>query len=100
MKRILLACILLISSCQTNTAPDKQHSKLRINIGADPQTLDPRKARDLTSITLMHMFFEGLTRVSKTGEIELALADSVEVSDDGLQYLFNLRKSFWSNGDP
>lgn len=100
MKRLLFACILLMTSCQTSKAPEKHHSKLRINIGADPQTLDPRKARDLTSITLMHMFFEGLTRVSKTGEIELALADSVEVSDDGLQYRFHLRKSFWSNGDP
>ena len=99
MKRILLAFILLLGGCQTHDFL-KHQSKLRINIGTDPLTLDPRKARDLTSITLMHMFFEGLTRVCKTGDVKLALAESVEVSNDGLQYRFTLRKTFWSNGDP
>jgi oligopeptide transport system substrate-binding protein len=98
MKRVLLSFILLLASCQTQDAPQAP-PKLRINIGVDPQTLDPRKARELTSVTLMHMFFEGLTRISKTGDVELALAESVEVSDDGLQYRFHLRKTFWSNGD-
>jgi oligopeptide transport system substrate-binding protein len=49
---------------------------------------------------MIHMLFEGLTRVSKSGEIEMALARDVEVSDDGTQYLFHLRKSLWSNGEP
>lgn len=97
MLRCLFA-ILLLTSCQTNQSLPHQEQKIRINIGIDPQTLDPRKARDLTSITLMHMFFEGLTRISKTGELEMGLAESVDISDNGLQYRFHLRNSLWSNG--
>ncbi|MBX7067008.1 MAG: peptide ABC transporter substrate-binding protein [Parachlamydiales bacterium] len=39
-------------------------------------------------------------RTSKNGQPEMALAENIEVSSDGLQYRFHLRKSFWSNGDP
>ena len=73
---------------------------MRISIGAEPQSLDPRKVRDSISTALMHMFFEGLTRFGKGGELEMALAESVEISEDGLEYRFRLRKSLWSNGSP
>lgn len=86
-------------SCQISNPPIQEQS-IRVNIGSDPQTLDPRKARDLSSVTLAHMFFEGLTRTSQKGDLEMALAESVEISSDGLQYRFHLRRSFWSNGDP
>jgi len=98
MFRLLFLILVLFASCQKSVP---LHEKtLRINICADPQTLDPRKARDLTTITLMRMMFEGLTRTSHSGELELALAHNVEISDDSTQFVFHLRKSFWSNGDP
>lgn len=99
MFRLFLLSLFFLIGCQ-KAPPTSQMQSVRINIGMDPQTLDPRKARDLTSITLMHMFFEGLTRVSKTGNIEMALAHTVDKSDDGLQYRFHLRESFWSNHEP
>lgn len=46
------------------------------------------------------MLFEGLTRTSRDGKAELALADRVAVSEDGLRYTFTLRNTKWSNGDP
>lgn len=98
MLRFLFLILALFTSCQKTTSSSPLQT-LRINIGADPQTLDPRRARDLTAVTLMHMFFEGLTRTAKTGELEMALASHVDVSNDGTQYRFTLRKSFWSNGE-
>lgn len=98
MFRWFFLLFFLFVGCQKSSLPYQQI--VRINIGADPQTLDPRKARDLTSITLTHMLFEGLTRISKSGQIELALASDVEISDDGMQYQFHLHKTFWSNGEP
>lgn len=97
MIRFLVVFALILSSCQKS--PEAPKRALRINITSDPQTLDPRKARDLTTITLMKMFFEGLTRVSKEGDVELALAESLEYSDDGKSYTFHLKQSSWSNGD-
>lgn len=95
--RALILSVLLLLGCHKTQLPIQQQA-IRMNIGEEPQSLDPRKARSLTSITLMHMFFEGLMRISQTGALEMALADQVDVSADGLQYRFHLRKSFWSNG--
>lgn len=98
MFRIMFLFFVLLVSCQKGISPSQQQT-LRINIGDDPETLDPRKALNLRTVTLMHMFFEGLTRHAKTKEFEMALARDVEVSEDGTRYLFHLRKSSWSNGD-
>ncbi len=98
MLRILFFFLVLLVGCNRSTAV--KHQAIRINIASDPQTLDPRKSRDLTTSMIVHMLFEGLMRTSKTGELEMALASDVEISETGTQYLFHLRKSFWSNGEP
>jgi oligopeptide transport system substrate-binding protein len=97
--RLLILCLVLCFSCQKSSSGFSKQI-LKVNIGTDPQTLDPRKARKLTDSTVVRMLFEGLTRIAKDGDTELALATDVEVSLDGLQYCFHLRKSFWSNGEP
>lgn len=97
LRYLFLFCMVFVG-CQKVSTPLKQ--SVRINLGSDPQTLDPRKARDANSVSLMHMLFEGLTRMSQSGGLEMALAKDVEISADGKQYLFHLRDSFWSNGDP
>lgn len=98
MMKLLFFILLALTSCQNATKPSTPF--VRINISSDPQTLDPRKMRNLTSITLARMFFEGLTRISKTGEIELGIASSVQVNETGDQYTFTLRKTNWSDGTP
>jgi len=87
-----------------NQAPQEQKqvvvsNKLRINIGDEPNSLDPAKARDLRSITLVRMLFDGLTRVGKDDKVEMAIAEKVDVSEDKLTYTFTLRDANWSNGD-
>lgn len=96
--RILFLFLLCLYSCQKQS-----ESRLRIakiNLGADPCTLDPSSARSVNDLTLARMFFEGLTRIGANEEPELALAQSVEVSSDLMTYTFRLRPSDWSNGDP
>lgn len=106
MKRSLsvLAIVLsLLSACSQAPEPTKENRPtvtLRINIGDDPQALDPRKARTLTSSTLCRMLFEGLTRLNDHDEPELALAESVDISEDRTTYVFTLKEAYWSNGDP
>ena len=97
MIRFCFLFLICISSCQKTSPSFRQAANF--SLIADPVSLDPRKASNLDSVTLVRMLFEGLTRISKTGETELALASAVEVSNEGLQYVFHLRKSFWSNGD-
>ncbi len=102
----LLAIALWCPSCQSPSSTSKDLSikraenSIRMNIKDEPQTLDPRKARDLNSITLMKMLFEGLTRLDCNEKIDAALAEKVEISPDLKIYTFTLRDAVWSNADP
>lgn len=90
--------LLLCTGCQKSAPSDKQ--MVRLSLENEPATLDPRKARDLTSCSLIRFVFEGLTRTSIEGKTELALATDVEVSQSGMVYTFHLRPSQWANKDP
>ncbi|MES2199690.1 MAG: peptide ABC transporter substrate-binding protein [Chlamydiota bacterium] len=86
-------------SCGSKPKVDSKKATVRINIVDDPKTLDPRKSRSSGERNLMGMLFEGLTRVGKEEKTELALAQDVNVSEDGLSYTFTLKEAYWSNGD-
>lgn len=61
--------------------------------GTDTVTLDPAFAGDNVDIWVDSLIFEGLVRASEDGkEIEPCLADTWEISDDGLTYTFHLRE--------
>ncbi|MBM3198842.1 MAG: peptide ABC transporter substrate-binding protein, partial [Chlamydiae bacterium] len=63
-----------------------------------PQSLDPRLAGDDFSYTIIKMLFEGLTRLDAKGRPTLAMAQSVDISEDQKHYTFKLRKCCWSDG--
>lgn len=90
--------ISLLFSCQ-NSSKKPVENIVKINLGDEPHTLHPHMARDLRSLTLMRMFFEGLTRIGPGDQIELALAKSYSLSSDQKTYTFKLRSTKWSNGD-
>jgi oligopeptide transport system substrate-binding protein len=110
MKRLFLTICtlsLFFTACENDSQKDHNRKNacamgktLRMNILIEPQTLDPRKAHTTTDINLAKMFMEGLTRVAKSGKVELALAERHTVSDDLKTYRFTLRKARWSNGEP
>ncbi|MEO1520696.1 MAG: ABC transporter substrate-binding protein [Cyanobacteria bacterium J06633_2] len=65
-----------------------------------PKTFNPVTNREATII--FDLMFEGLiTENYNTGELEPALAESWEVSDDDQQIIFTLRENLkWSDGEP
>lgn len=74
---------------------------LNVNIRSEPPSLHPGLATDTTSGAVLNQTFEGLTRMNQEGEIEEAMAEKYEMSDDGLTYTFKIRQDAkWSNGDP
>lgn len=70
---------------------------LNWNIGADPKTIDPILNGASDGGDVINQTFEGLTR-EKSGEVYPGIAESWNVSEDGLTVTFNLRKSKWSDG--
>ena len=96
MNYVLAFFVLLLASC--NSPPQKADHCLRLNIAAEPATLDPRKGGDLLSSHLHFMLFEGLTRICPNGIAEPAIAESIELSNDKKTYTFHLRSALWSDG--
>lgn len=90
-------CLLLTTACQKH---EPTSSTLRISCETDPQTLDPRQVRDLSTVTVMHMLYEGLMRNQADGQPAPALAEKVVISPDQKIYTFKLRNSAWSDGQP
>ena len=64
---------------------------LNVNLGGEPDSLDPARAAYPPSVDVVENLFEGLTRVGPNGSIEPALASDWTAADDGLTYTFNLR---------
>ena len=63
-------------------------------IGASPHIANPnREPLDPPSAVLLEAAAQGLVRLDASGEIEPALAQRWIVSDDGIRYLFRLRKA-------
>ncbi len=72
---------------------------LKWNIGSDPKTIDPTLTGASDGGNVVHNTFEGLVR-EKSGVVHPGIAESWEVSEDGLTYTFKLRESKWSDGSP
>ena len=100
----LLAFIFLLISVgcgnQNHSEQNPKTQLIRYNICAEPETLDPIKATGLPEGTIMLQLFEGLTRYNNQHEISPGIAESWDISPDGLTYTFHLRDAKWSNGDP
>lgn len=70
-------------------------------LGAEPESLDPHKARTAQAATVQRDLFEGLIVYTRQGELEGGVAERWAISDDGLEYRFWLTpEARWSNGDP
>ncbi len=69
-------------------------------VNNESATYDPGLTSETFAAPIIGNTFEGLVRFNKDNEIEGAMADSWEVSDDGLTYTFHLRDANWSDGQP
>lgn len=66
----------------------------------DPTTLDHHKTTTVAEGNLMRDLYEGLVVQNNKAEVVPGVAESWEISDDGLVYTFKLREDAkWSNGD-
>lgn len=112
-----LASALLLTACggaqqKTEGATDNkkasaanvatpQVNRIVTNNAAEPASLDPAKAQGTHESYPMRHLYEGLTRISADGKVEMAIADKIEKSDDGLKYNITLKEGIkWSDGNP
>ena len=76
-------------------------NNLVVEIGPDPETIDPALNSAIDGANMNIHLFEPLLNFDKDNNIIGGMAETWEVSDDGLTYTFHLRDGLkWSDGTP
>ncbi len=95
------ALVLSLAGCSSaSSGGTDSHNVLNLSKENDVITLDSTLATDGMSFEVINMMIEGLETTDENGDIVPALAESYDVSEDGLTYTFHLRDASWSNGEP
>ena len=108
---VLLLFLLVLTACsgegQEETASEgetgeKEEKVVQLSAPGEIPGLNPTMADNDFSFNVINQVFEGLYRLDKDGEPQLAMAASEpEVSDDNRVYTFKIRKdATWSDGSP
>ena len=95
---VLLAFICLLFSC-TREPDIKNPDAITVGSLADAKRLLPLLASDSASGEISGLIYNGLTKYDKDIKITGDLAESWEISPDGLRIIFHLRKGvLWHDG--
>jgi oligopeptide transport system substrate-binding protein len=98
-RHLLTASALLpLASCGRPKTPD---NTLRIGIAGAPDSLDPLQGQFAAAALIYKQIYTPLTDYGPDGTLAPGLAKSWYVSDDGLQWTFELFENLrWSDGAP
>ena len=102
----LVSVALILASCggqsgEKTSAAGNANAEFIIGNGAEPQSLDPAKIQGVPEHRINMALFEGLvTYDPKTGNAIPGVAESWDISEDGMIYTFHLRNAEWSDGTP
>lgn len=76
-------------------------SDMNVMLETPVESLDPQQATDGTSFEVIADYTDGLMQMDADGQAVPAIAESYDLSDDGLTYTFHIRSDAkWSNGTP
>ncbi|MFP4643098.1 MAG: ABC transporter substrate-binding protein [Spirochaetales bacterium] len=80
---------------------DEEEKTLRVAVPTFPNSIDATDAAERNAQNVSWQMFDSLVFQNDEAEIEPALAESWEVSDDGREYTFELREDVeFHNGEP
>lgn len=89
---VLAAALLcLCAGCGGRGGAGETLKTVRINVSAEPDSLDPWQSAASDTEGIFHNVFEGLCSYDETGELTAGLAESWEATQDGV-YTFHLRQ--------
>lgn len=105
MKKVLTVlvtiCLLLTALLPTAVTALAEEKTFIVSLGADPTTFNPVAKADDDGHLIYQNVFDGLLQLNYNSEVIPGLAESWDVSDDGLTYTFHLAEGVkWHDGEP
>ncbi|WP_373562370.1 peptide ABC transporter substrate-binding protein [Halobacillus litoralis] len=88
------------SSEGTEESSASGEQEITITSKSEIPSMDPSLITDSVGFQWAGETYEGLYRLDENSQLVNGMAESSEVSEDGLTWTFNLRDAEWSNGDP
>lgn len=97
---LMILAVIALVGCGQPTYGQNGDVDVRI-AGGEPFTWDPAHAGDSGSANVIAQVFEGLTAFDAQSDVQPALADSWQTSDDGQRITFHMRPGIvYSDGTP
>lgn len=101
IQRKKVSPIYLYKYVTTDFKNEEGKSVLRLAEGSDLQSTNLLQVTDAYSFILLAHTNEGLVNMLEGNKVDPAMAEDWDISADGKEYIFHLRKNAkWSNGDP
>ena len=102
---LLFVASLFLAACGNSATSSKEtkstKQEIAVSTPGELSTLDSAQYTDVNSSDMIGQVSEGLYRLNKDGNPELAMAkEEPKVSEDGLTYTFKLREAKYSDGTP
>ncbi|NQW24440.1 MAG: peptide ABC transporter substrate-binding protein [SAR202 cluster bacterium] len=103
----LLALVLIVACGGDSTTTQSPDSPIRLNLGGEPNTLDPQLASSRLEISVLRQLSQGLLGFDQDLNLTPLVASAVPtvgnggITADGLIYTFKLKDGVtWSDGQP
>lgn len=96
----LILCIISVCSFAMLGGCAEEHFSLYFGIDSMPKNIDPQKASIYSEHLAVRNCFRGLYKFDALGNAVPDLAESTNVSEDGLTYTIRIKASKWKNGTP
>ncbi len=93
-----LSLALVLTACGGGSSSSKG-TNFRVAIGGEPQLLDTALSQDAITHYLTAQLFDTLYSYDQQGNLVPNLAESTEISEDGLTYTVKLVDTVWSDGE-
>lgn len=88
----LLVSAMLLGGCGASGSAPSRREIIDSRDQYDPRSLDPALSTDVPTGRAVGYVFDGLTRFDPDASVQPALAERWDVSPDGAQYTFHLRR--------
>ncbi len=102
MKRLRVLWLIVATFCLAAcslTGDDNRNDTLDVGLWERPISFDPHRAVLRSEKMISMLLYPGLVGVDASGQVIPALAESWDVSPDGLTYIFRLGEKKWSDGE-